>query len=398
MSNDHQPSWGLLPYDVYKMVYKREWSSISLIKKRLSGSKEFPIKIGLKPPTGKDALSNYSHLETFLNQWLEFKHQELLVREMRNYRNVGQQHIPTFLVIDSTKSLAKYLGKEAQEKLIDWEMKMRPILELNSAFATVCIEQLGTIDSMTQAECNTMANLIPQLKPGMGKGLYLRALPVTQVHTKFIETYIGFITRCLDIITGNGVSHAGGLIRWLGCIPKPVGWIFVRPLCSKVRESLGNVPIFKMSQNDLHNFDFPCKNIIVIENETTGLSLPDISETIAVFGGGANVSWLSSEHISNKQIIYWGDIDSYGFKYLSDARLLCPHIRSIMMDEATILAFENHMTEDNYYDGEMPGLTDKELSVCMAMRNKMYTNTRLEQEFISQDFMINTINNTFLLN
>ena len=389
MSGGLEPSWGLLPDYVYKVVLKREWSSISVIKNRLSGKKAFPIKIGLKPPSGKNALANYSHLEEFIKQWLDFEHQELLMREIRNFRNVGQQQVPTFLVIDSIKALAKYLGKEAQEKLVQWESKILPIMELDNALVSACIGHLEVIDTMAQTECVAMAKLIPQLRPKMGQGLYLRALPVTLVHTKFIETYDSFITSCLDVLTDNEVSNSGGLMSWLECTPKPIGWILVRPLCPKTKKSLGNIPILKMSQRDLSHFNFPCKNIIVVENESTGLSLPEMAETIAVFGGGANVSWLSSEYLSNKHVYYWGDFDSYGFKFLNDARQLCPHLKSIMMDESTLMVFESYMSDDNFHEGELPELTSEEFLVYDSLRNNKYANTRLEQEYISQDFIEN---------
>ncbi len=379
--------WGLLPEQVHLLVHKREWSSFGVIKQRLLGKKGFPIRIGLKPPSGTEALSNIDHFQIYISQWNAFPYQHLLLKENRNYRNLGQQHIPKHLVINSMKELFEYLGPEAIERSKNWEIKMKSLLAIDRRLSVACFNELETLENMTVLECNLLSLVINQMHPGMGKGVYLRALPLAGVNTKFVETYESFITRCLDELFLEDVSKKGGLNEWLGCEPKPKGWLFVRPLCNATRQKLGNIPILKMAQEDLTKFNFPCSNIIVVENDASGLSLPVLPNTIAVFGGGGNVSWMKSTYLHDKRVFYWGDIDSYGFKFLSDARKLCPHTLSVMMDVETILNFEKRMTGDSFYGGNMSSLTNDEQVLCKNIRTNQYLNTRLEQELIAQDYI-----------
>jgi hypothetical protein len=42
--------------------------------------------------------------------------------------------------------------------------------------------------------------------------------------------------------------------------------------------------------------------------------------------------------MSGARILYWGDIDTHGFAILDRLRTGMPHMRSLMMDQATLQA------------------------------------------------------------
>jgi len=50
----------------------------------------------------------------------------------------------------------------------------------------------------------------------------------------------------------------------------------------------------------------------------------------------AQADWLA-----HCQVYYWGDIDTHGFAILDQLRAHVPHARSLLMDRATLLAFED---------------------------------------------------------
>lgn len=379
--------WGLLPEDVYKIVFQKEWSTIAKIKRRLLGKKNFPIRISLKPPSGVQALKHINHFQEYISKWNGFKYPEMLIREKRSFREIGEHNVPKVLIINSVKQLLEYLGAESVERSKGWEIKMEPLLNIDKVLSVACIRELETLERMTLLECKLLAEVIRQLRSGIGNGLYLRAVPLIGVDTKFLETYESIITRCLDVLYSDDVSKSGGLREWLGCEPKPTGWLLVRPLCKTAREAFGGLKIFKMSQDNLAGYHFPCNRIIVVENDASGLSLPELSDTIAVIGGGGNVSWMKSSNLKGKRVYYWGDIDSHGFKFLSDARSLCPATISLMMDRETVLQFESRMTLDSFYTGSVDNLTNDESILFQDLKNGKFSNSRLEQEFIAQDYI-----------
>ncbi len=79
--------------------------------------------------------------------------------------------------------------------------------------------------------------------------------------------------------------------------------------------------------------------VFVVENEVTYLAFPSVPDAIVVFGSGfalggvATLPWLE-----DKEVIYWGDIDTHGFDILNRLRSHLPSVQSLLMDHRTMLA------------------------------------------------------------
>jgi hypothetical protein len=85
----------------------------------------------------------------------------------------------------------------------------------------------------------------------------------------------------------------------------------------------------------------------VVENEITYLAFPPPEGSVVIFGGYAlprlnRLTWLA-----DKDLIYWGDIDTHGFAILNQLRRRYPHARSILMDRPTLLTHEAHWTQES---------------------------------------------------
>jgi hypothetical protein len=134
--------------------------------------------------------------------------------------------------------------------------------------------------------------------------------------------------------------------------------------------------------------ELPASNILVVENVQSGLGLPPLDNTIAVFGGGKNVSWLSAPWLQAKNVGYWGDIDSEGFAILSDARRRCNKIVSIMMDEQVVEAFSSRMVDEpDSVDVPPVFLDEQEGRLFHKLRQGDFGKPRLEQEKLAADFV-----------
>ena len=109
---------------------------------------------------------------------------------------------------------------------------------------------------------------------------------------------------------------------------------------------------------------------------------------LAVFGGGKNVAWLKADWVKNKNLIYWGDIDTWGLSILSDARAHQSHINAVMMDEATVIKHENKMSAEPTPVLECPAhLNTSEKALFHALKVKQFSGTRLEQERLGTDYI-----------
>ena len=77
---------------------------------------------------------------------------------------------------------------------------------------------------------------------------------------------------------------------------------------------------------------------IVVENVNTGIALPEIPGAVAFMGLGNAVGVLAClPWLQDIDALYWGDIDTYGFLILEQAKRALPRLRSVLMDEETLL-------------------------------------------------------------
>jgi len=394
-----KPDWGYLPDNALKLVKRREWDNLPTLKARMLGERKFPIRLGLKPPNGRQAASNMAHYLNFVASWKTFPYQDLVRWETKNWRKLNEQILPTFLIIPSIRHLVQLMGKQGAKRYDLWEKNMRPILDFGGSgnhsdnLYPVLVRHLETVEALSEQASALLSRLLPQLKQGMGKGCYLRALPVTGVDTKFIETHKHLIEALLDAEHGGALSDAGGLLNWLGCKSKPTGWLIVRPLCEQTRKSLGGLPILKVSGDTLMAYELPARYIIVVENIQSGLALPHMKDTIAVIGGGKNIAWMDARWLGFKHVGYWGDIDTWGFSFLSDARGKVTGVTALMMDRTTLLAHEERMDVEPKPVTTLPQfLTEDEITLFKDLNAGIFKSNRLEQERISSDYIHQKLN------
>lgn len=102
-----------------------------------------------------------------------------------------------------------------------------------------------------------------------------------------------------------------------------------------------------------------------------------------VFGEGFAVTTLELvPWLAEKEVVYWGDIDTHGFAILNRFRERVPGARSILMDHPTLLAHREQLSHE-------PAPTDAVLHHLDADEEALYRDlvearfgpaVRLEQE------------------
>lgn len=391
-SQDNKPCWGLLPEQIRSRIRRREWDNFPSLKARLLGTKGFPIRIGLKPPDGSSAILNMDHFQKFVQEWKSFHHQDLVQWSVKNYRDLSEQDIPIFVVIGSIQDLIRFLGDKALSRSRLWECNMLPVLQLDQNLYPALVKHLDMVENLSSRDAELLAQLLPQLKPSLGTGLYLRALPLVGVDTKFLEKYLVLIEELTDTIHKGKVFESNGFLKWLDCIPHPKGFAqgvpIVRPLCLTSREQLGGFPMMQIPSDILRENELPALNIIVVENVESGLALPEMDNTVAVIGGGKNVAWMDASWLKNKRVGYWGDIDTWGFSILSDVRSKLAEVEPLMMDIETIKMHEGRMVPEPEHVGSVPVLlTNDEANLFNDLISDHFLSSRLEQERLSSDYI-----------
>ena len=400
MSDLSSPQWGLMPEQAVALARKRYWDKRPVLKALLSGERRFPLHIHLKPPGSSQTLDDLAHLQSWINRWKNFPLPELLQWKSVSFRQLGKQQLPSRITLASFQQLTQFCGPSAIAQSARWQENMLPLLQCyrHEQVYPVLVRHLEVVEALSKSDAELLAHVLPQLRRGLGSGGYLRALPLQGVDTKFVETYSSLIEALLDAVHDGEVAISGGLYLWLDCIQVPGGLAqgvpVVRPLSADARHAYQELSLFQLSADLLRQHELAAANILVVENLQSGLALPDLDDTIAVIGGGRNISWMNAPWLMTKRVGYWGDIDSWGLSILSDARARLETVEPLMMDLATLKAHEARMVIEPEPLNTLPEkLTDQERQLFLDLMAGRFFSTRLEQERISSDFIIAALEN-----
>ena len=386
--------WGRFPTEVLDTLRRREWLDSARLAARLLGERSFPIRVNLKPPSGGQAIDDLSRFRRWVEAWGAFPEPTAVVWEHRRLRKLDEQRLPVTLQLDSMHALAHVLGAQAIARFKAWEPRLAPLLALadeshRTALYRALAKRIERIERLPAADVELLTRLLPQLTRGMGRGAYLRALPLEGVDTKFVEQQRGLVVDLLDVLNEGDVTTVGGLQAWLDCKDSPSSWVVIRPLCNNTRAALGNLPILQLPMQSLSAQALPAQQILVVENLQSGLALPTLPGTIAVIGAGRNVAWLSAPWLAHCQVGYWGDIDTWGLQILGEARGHCPHLESLMMDRPTLEAHRERLVSEPESCSQVSDrLTDDERLLLEELGSVRDGFLRLEQERLSADWIV----------
>lgn len=393
------PDWGVLVTTARERWRSRFLDNAKNYRSVLAGEVEFPLTLPLKPPkSAKDILAHTAHFQAFYQQWQALERSLAntaceVVWELKRFQSVAEQRLPVRLVVHDAAGLMRFIGSSAYQQWQSSERLLHTVVTGIGAtdsvsLRTTLIKHLATLEAMSEDKLRLLLGVLPQLQAQMGRGEYLRALPVVGVDTKFIEQHGYLLEAILDVLHEGAISAAGGLSSWLACLEKPRDWLLVRPLCPKPLAALAGMSILRLSTETLWHMPLPAHNILIIENEQSCLALSHIPETIAVAGGGKNLSWLGAEWLADKRVAYWGDIDSEGFAMLSQARTKVPQLKALMMDAATVERFAERMVEEPHSVFKAPEcLLEAEQHLFQNLRRGVYQQGRLEQERLDSDYI-----------
>ncbi len=162
-------AWGLLPKAVVAEIERREWQHGPNLRARLCGERPFPLRIGLKAPTEEQALADLEHFRQFIASWKAWPQPGQLDWQRRKYLRLGEYEVPVALRIDSMPDLIAVLGPAAEARNRRWQERMHPLLDLDPRLAKALLKHLDAIENMTAENALMIAQVLPQLQPGLGR-------------------------------------------------------------------------------------------------------------------------------------------------------------------------------------------------------------------------------------
>lgn len=315
-----------------------------------------------------------------------------------NHRVHGPQRLPQSVRIptleDALSLIGKYsdadqfrhlaaLTREMQPGLLPW-LEKRPL------------KAIALHDRWLQ-----LLRVVNWIRENPRPAIYLRQVDIPGIHSKFIEAHRALLTEWLDLILPTEAIDAEhtGTQRFsarYGFLDRPARIRF-RVLDDRI-EILPNarMPDLTLDAESFAQLHVPAPRIFITENETNFLAFPCVEKSIAIFGAGYGWDALAkAKWLQQCAIHYWGDIDTHGFAILDQLRRHFSHVRSFLMDCATLLAHEPSWgIESDPVRHELPHLTASEHALYDELRdNRIRPNLRLEQELIGFGWLRQAVSN-----
>jgi hypothetical protein len=303
------------PDDISNRVL-REWDSGRILAAMLNGEPVFPLRIPLKKPGTQALAEHFDAVRLWIAalsamdkkqagigyrlEWHEFAHRQL-----------GRNRIPIAAIIESEQDGVALLGKQLDAT----RFRELAATIANTFPALVPWLQQHPLRVLDQAESwSRLLAVLDWIVCHPGTDIYLRQVDVPSVDTKFIERHRGLLSDLLDRVLSPEVIHAqhsgiSGFERRYGFRNKP---ILIRFRFLDRSLSIQGLSDIAVTSEEFSRLALPVKRIFITENEINFLAFPDVADGIVLFGAGYGFDHLAhADWLQQKEIFYWGDIDSW---------------------------------------------------------------------------------------
>jgi len=393
----------ITPGEIKKKALKY-WDNQRFLKAYLTDEPLFPLDIPFRKITPRQVLENFTAVRERVKELREGSKDRLgygysLVFKQVNHRQLGLQSFPHRIHFDTSEDFLKFIGKRrefdrfrqsfeqtltAQPLLQNWLMqKPSKLLKYHAIWPQL-------LEVCWFFQCNR--------KPDH----YIRELDIPGLDSKFIEQHKGILCELLDqVLPAEAVNPEASGLGAHG-FERRYGLKYDEPLIRfRILDSelTGNQELSDISTplSQFKRLSLCCERVFITENKINGLSFPEVSGAIVIFGLGYGISSLSEvKWLEDRAVFYWGDIDTHGFAMLSQLRGYLPQVQSLLMDRETLFTFQSLWgtePEDRRSVARLTNLYQEEQQLYDDLRdNVMGNRIRLEQERICFNYLRRRLN------
>lgn len=391
----------------------KAWNSGALLRELLEPGGTYPRRRSLKRPTAAALLRDYAAARSWAAELFAAVGPFSVETAEVGRNTIGSNQLPAAVLFASVDDEIAFAGQSREA--VRFVELAAGLSGLDAAFRAWALRRpLKLLD--LGADALTAARVALWLRDNPESGIYVRQLSLPGVHTKFIENHRKVIDELLEVSAGHsaGTSAGGaeeladvqaepGSLLGQGAARTPAARFAARhgfrhpPELVRFRSLDPGLPLLGAARDvtvtaaAFSTLSLPVTKVLVTENLVNFLALPDRAGTLAIYGGGYGFSSLrEAEWLRHCEVLYWGDLDTHGFQILDQLRAVHPHVASVLMDEATLLAHrEVWGTEPSPSRAVLGRLTGEEAGLYDALRHDVHgASVRLEQELVRWDWAL----------
>ena len=390
---------------------KKLWDKGDLLRPCVQGIAMPPRRLRLTGPTSIELTERFDAVRVWMKDLgcsappPNAPRYRLVMREFR-HRVLGVNAVPDEVWVDTLDDALALIGKHKEAKrfaglvqgtrehystlwpaVLPW-LERRPL------------NALALVDAWPR-----LLAVVAWLQAHPRPAIYLRQVDLSGVDSKFIEANRGVLSELLDLAlpaqaidsSASGVSQ---FCRRYGFKDKPLRIRFrvLDPRLAVLPE--GCEQDIGMTQAAFDRLDVPVLRVFITENEVNFLAFPPLADSLVIFGAGYGFEVLAGARwLLDRDVYYWGDIDTHGFAILDQLRAQLSHVQSLLMDRDTLMAHVGQWGDEAQpVLRDLPRLTVAESALFDALRDRRLhadplgakqsnAGVRLEQERIGFEWV-----------
>ena len=407
-----------------------QWIKQRYLRQRwrwMEGHGSWPLLVSLERPTQREVLKDFLAVQRWSAAWNTWRSEHVTTGDDAAsapqirmstiaWQGVGEQTLPEALSFHSAECVAKFCNDARAWRLV--EMRRYAMLDRWPALlATGFGPHYETLASYDEADFARLLVLLNWFVENPKSGLYLRQLPVPGIDTKWVDLkrrgLVADLVRrikpppqtVLPDLGSDDVEQSGydvtsaaelddvSLDFYDICgLRRPPIKLHLLVLCPDLRATVGGLRDVVAPIDELAKLSFNPVRVLISENKDTGLSLPDIPGTVAFIKLGNAVSLLGQlPWVKELPVLYWGDVDTYGFSILAQARKTLGDVRSMMMDLETLEKHRDRLVDERQQATNVNHalLTTQELEIYQGLLDTTWwKQMRLEQERLDWSYVL----------
>ena len=366
----------------------RQWFDAATRENRLLSADAWPIKLSIGRPDPELIDNDPAIIRSHLERWRAVNTGKVSWAAS-GYRATSEAlEIPLYWQLDTPSQWVE----ACNDKSIFNEYKRLGgiVNAIDPIFHRLVVRQRSQVMARSPEEVIKAAEVAMLLSPGCAGGLPLRAYSVCGCDSKFFERNRSLLQQMLIKRFGESAQNCT-LEQFLGAQETGDHWLLVVPLEKGLLAFEQRI-----RASELANSVLPGTHLLVVENERCLYLLPTLPGTVAVLGSGLNLNWMGATWLAQRQVAYWGDIDTWGLLMLARARAVCPAVQPLMMDRETFdqYAFDSAVIEAETAGDQMPqALNGSEQRLYQHLQSQ--DKGRLEQEFIPKAVVHSSVEGWF---
>lgn len=369
---------------------RKRWSTGNYLRDYAAIVPWTPIELPVKAPSASELLNQFDDVVRWAEVFQRDSHTgrgverfSITYRTLKG-KNLGSNSVPARVRIESFEQLCALIGTQRDVRSLD------EILNQTSATIPSLVPWVVAHPLRAVAHQNIWGDVLATVTwvtTSATDAVYLRQIDVEGIDTKFVDHNRKLLDELLSaVLPSHRIDphcSAADFARKFGFKPKP-SYARLR-LLNPQPQFPKEISEVTLRTDELAHLELIADTIFVIENEITYLAFPSVPNSVVIFGSGFGLAGLREiPWMDNRDIVYWGDIDTHGFDILSRLRTRFTHVRSMLMDHPTLLAHPRQwVTEPSPTARALLNLDDAESALYRDLIEDRYGQAvRLEQERI----------------